>query len=138
MVDAGPFSDGEVRQVSRRLMAEVAQARLAELLSMAEEDLRAGGFDGVLPAGVVVTGGGAQLRAMRELAQESFKVPARIGQPEGLDGPVDSVVSPAYSTGVGLLKWVLAQPGDLASGRSAHRNVGLGGRLKGVVKAFLP
>jgi len=65
-------------------------------------------------------------------------VPARIGQPEGLGGPVDSVVSPVYSTGVGLLKWVLAQPGDLASGRSARRNAGLGGRLKGVIKTFLP
>lgn len=137
-VDAGFFSDGDVRQVPRRLMAEVAEARLSELLSLAGEELKIGGFDSVLPAGVVLTGGAAQLRGMRELVQDIFKVPARIGQPEGLGGPVDSVVSPVYSTGVGLLKWVLAQPGDLASGRSARRNAGLGGRLKGVIKTFLP
>ncbi len=138
MVDAGSFSGGEEREVPRRLMAEVVEARLSELLGLAEDELKARGFDGVLPAGVVLTGGAAQLRGMREAIQEQFEVPARIGQPEGLDGPVDSVISPMYSTGVGLLKWILAQPGDLASGRSARRSASLGGRVKGMIKAFLP
>lgn len=138
MVDAGSFSGGEVREIPRRLMAEVAEARLSELLSLAEEELKASGFDGVLPAGVVLTGGAVQLRGMREMVQDQFGVPARIGQPEGLNGPVDSVVSPVYSAGVGLLRWILAQPGDLASGRPARRNRSLGGRVKGMIKAFLP
>ena len=138
MVDVGAYSDAEMQEIPRRLMAEVAEARLSELLSMGEDELRAGGFDRVLPAGVVLTGGSAQLRGMREMVQDVFGVPARIGQPEGLDGPVDSVVSPVYSTGVGLLKWVLAQPGDLASSRPARRNTSLAGRLKGMIRAFLP
>ncbi len=138
MVDAASPSETGERQVSRRLMSEVAEARLHELMCMAVDELKGSGFDGVLPAGVVLTGGAAQLKGVRELVQDVFKVPARIGQPEGLEGPIDSVTSPAYSTGIGLLKWVLAQPGELASGRSVRRKTGLGDRLKGVVRTFLP
>ena len=139
MVDVGAFSDGEEKQVSRRLMAEVVEARVSEILELTLEELKKGGFDGVLPAGVVLTGAGAQLRGLRESIQEFFKVPARAGDPDGLAGGADSVVSPVYSTSVGLLKWVLAQPGDLVSGRPLNRGgVGFWGRISGLFRAFLP
>jgi cell division protein FtsA len=139
MVDAGGYSDGEVAEISRRLMAEVVEARVSELLDLAMEELDDGGFDGVLPAGVVLTGGSAQLRGLREYIQDRLKVPVRVGEPEGLNGPMDSVVSPAYASGVGLLKWVLAQPNDLAESRPIRRGgAGVGGRLKSMIRAFFP
>jgi cell division protein FtsA len=139
MVDAGPLSDDEVKSVSRRLMSEVAEARVCELVDMMLDELNEGGFDSVIPGGVVLTGGSAQLRGLREYLQDRLNAPVRIGEPEGLHGPMDSVVSPSYATGVGLLKWVLAQPSDLAVARQPRRGgVGFGARLKGMIRAFLP
>ncbi len=138
-VDAGSAYEGEEKLVSRRLVCEVIEARLSEILSLAMDELTQAGFKGVLPAGVVLTGAGSQLRGLREVAQDMLGAPARIGQPEGLGGQMDTVVNPAYSTSVGLLKWVLAQPGDLLAGRPVRKSGGgLGGRLRGIVRAFLP
>lgn len=138
-VDAGSFSDGEEKLVSRRLMSEVVEARVAEIFDLAMDQLKEGGFDGVLPAGAVLTGAGAQMRGLRDAAQEFLQVPVRLGQPDGLDEPLDSMVSPAYSTGVGILKWVVSQPGDLVAGRSMKRgSSGVFGRLKAMIRAFIP
>lgn len=139
MVDAGSLSDGEEKMVPRRLMAEVVEARVSEIVEMALEELKSGGFDGVLPGGAVLTGAGSQLRGLREFVQDSLKVSARSADPGGLVGASDSVVNPAYSTAVGLLKWVAAQPGDLASDSTAPKGkAGILGRIVGVFRAFLP
>ncbi len=137
-IDAGSFSDGEVRKVSKRFMAEILEARLSEIFALATEELRRMGYDGVLPAGVVLTGGTAQLRGIRELAQQSFDAPVRVGLPEGLGGSIDSISSAAYSAGGGLLRWALAQTEELSVGRSMRRRVGWGSRMKGLARAFLP
>jgi len=137
-IDAESFTEGQVRKVSRRFMAEIVEARLSELFGLAMEEMGRRGYDGVLPAGVVLTGGTAQLRGIRELAQQTFRVPVRLGLPEGLAGSIDSISSPAYATGAGLLKWVLAQSDEVGTGRSMRRRVGWGGRLRGLAKAFLP
>lgn len=138
MIDAGSFSDGEVRKVARRFMAEIVEARISEIFGLALEELERRGFDGVLPAGVVLTGGTALLRGVRELAELTFHAPARVGPPDGLVGSIESITTPGYATGAGLLKWVLAQPGDVAGSRQMRRQVGWGSRLRGLVKVFLP
>ena len=137
-IDAGSFSDGQPRKVSKLFMSEIVEARLSELFDLVRGELERNGFDGVLPAGVVLTGGTAQLRGIRELAQQAFKVPVRVAVPEGLAGPVDAISTPAYATGAGLLKWGLTRSDDVVGGRLMRRRVGLGDRLKGLVKAFLP
>jgi len=138
VVDAGSFSDGQVRKVSRRYMSEIVEARICEIFNLAVEELEQRGFNGLLPAGVVLTGGGAQLGGIRELAQQMFNAPVRVGVPEGLAGTTDSISTPAYAAAAGLLKWVLAQADDVAGGRPMRRRVGLAARLKGLVRAFLP
>ncbi len=139
MVDAGPVSGGETRRVSRRFMAEIVEARVSEVFSLALAELMQSGFDDILPAGAVLTGGAAQLRGIRELAQRTLKIPVRVGLPEGLSGAVDSICAPAYATGAGLLKGAAASAGEVeGTARSARRRVGLGTRLMGVAKAFLP
>ncbi len=137
-VDVGLFSNGEQHKVSRRFVAEIVEARMSEIFSLALEDLERHGFDGVLPAGVVLTGGTAQLRGVRELAQQTFSLPVRVGPPEGLTGYIESISTSSYATGAGLLKWVLAQSDDVAGGRLMRKRVGLGSRLKDLVKVFLP
>lgn len=137
-VDAGAFGDGQTRKVSRRFMAEIVEARVSEIFSMAMWGLENRGYDGVLPAGVVLTGGSAQLRGIRELAQQYFKTPVRIGSPEGLAGAIDSINSPAYSTAAGLLKWAHVQGDELPVARPLRKRMGVGARMRGLFKAFLP
>ena len=69
------------------------------------QDIRESGYDGLLPAGIVLTGGTSQLRGIAEVAERVLNVPARVAIPKNLVGLVDSLQSPAYATGVGLLRW---------------------------------
>ncbi len=137
-LDVGSFSGERTHRVSRRFMAEIIEARLVEIFGMVIDALEANGFDGVLPAGVVLAGGTAQMRGIRELAEQTFHVPVRVGPPDGLIGSVDSIGIPSYATGAGLLKWVLAQSGDVAGSRQMRRQVGWGARLRGFFQLFLP
>lgn len=137
-IDVGSVSRNDGHPVSRRYMSEIVEARVSEIFDLAMEELRERELEGVPPAGVVLTGGTAQLRGIRELAQQAFDAQARVGHPEGLVGLTDSISSPAYATAAGLLRWVLAQSEDLSGARSMRRHVGVGARLKGLVKAFLP
>lgn len=137
-IDTGSYSGGESRKVSKRFTAEIVEARLSEIFGLATEELERQGFHGVLPAGVVLTGGTAQLRGIRELAQQCFDVPTRIGPPDGLSGSIDSIGTSAYATGAGLLKWALAQTEELPGARSVRKRVGWGSKVKSLAKAFLP
>ncbi|MPZ99454.1 MAG: cell division protein FtsA [Dehalococcoidia bacterium] len=101
-------SDGK-KAVSRRLMAEVLQARSEELLEMALAEVRRGAEPEMLSAGVVITGGAAALPGIDYLAEEVLGLPARIGRPRHLAGLSDILNDPAYATSVGLLRWSLKE-----------------------------
>jgi cell division protein FtsA len=137
-IEADSFSDGEPRKISRRFMAEIVEARLSEIFSLVQEELSRHRFEGVLPGGIVMTGGTAQLRGVRELVELTFHMPARVGHPDGLIGTIESITTPGYATGAGLLKWVVAQSGDGVGSRQMRKRVDWGSRLKGIVKIFFP
>ncbi len=102
-----PFS-GEQIEVGLQDLAKVVEARADELFDMILKSIKESGYSGLLPAGVVLTGGGSQLRHMTDVAERVLGVPARVGQPRNLVGLVDRLQSPAYATGVGLLRWALS------------------------------
>jgi cell division protein FtsA len=91
--------------VSRRRLAEILQARVEEMLEMIYIDVRRAGFDDMLPAGLVLTGGSANLPGIDTLAEQVLRMPARVGVPQGLYGLSDILANPAYATSVGLLHW---------------------------------
>jgi cell division protein FtsA len=93
------------RQVSERMIAEILEARLAETFELVYSELRRAGYESSLPAGVVLTGGTAQLRGIRELAAVVFPGAVRVGVPQGITGLIDALGGPAASTAVGLLRW---------------------------------
>jgi cell division protein FtsA len=103
----------EVRQVGgdriqalpRRFLAEIIGPRMEEIFRMARDEVRKSGFDGLLPAGIVVTGGGARLMGTTDAAQAVFDTSVRLGQPVGLGGLADRCQGPQYSVAVGLVKW---------------------------------
>jgi len=102
-----PFG-GERIMVGRQDLATVIEARIEEIFQLILKEVQASGYDGLLPAGVVLTGGSSQLRGITKVAQRVLKVPARVGVPRGLVGLVDSLRSPAFATSVGLLRWALS------------------------------
>jgi cell division protein FtsA len=103
----------EVRQVGgdritalpRRFLAEIIGPRMTEIFLMAREEVRKAGFDQLLPAGVVVSGGGARLMGTMDSAQRVFDTSARLGQPTGLVGLADKAHGPAFAVAAGLVKW---------------------------------
>jgi cell division protein FtsA len=101
--------DREARDMSRQLLAEVVEPRYDELFTLVQAELRRSGFEELLAAGVVLTGGTSKMEGVTELAEEIFHLPVRIGAPANVKGLSDIVNNPIYSTGVGLLHFGVDQ-----------------------------
>ena len=99
----------EPRILPRRVLGEIIEPRLSEIFAMVKVQLKRSGYAHVIPAGVVATGGTACLRGLGELAAERLALPARIGVPELSGTMADTVGSPMYATGVGLVLHVAQQ-----------------------------
>ena len=101
--------DRPPRELSRQALAEVVEPRYDELFTLVREELQRSGFENLLAAGVVLTGGTSKMEGVVELAEEIFHAPVRIGAPHNVSGLADIVKNPIYSTGVGLLLYGLKQ-----------------------------
>lgn len=95
--------DGEEMIIPRRELNRITSARLEELFNLVKQELNKAGRDIILPAGMVLTGGGAKLDGIDDFAKEVVQMPVSIGQPSGLSGMVDRVSDPAFSAPVGLM-----------------------------------
>jgi cell division protein FtsA len=102
-----PFGEEQPVQINRQELAYVIEARVEEIFGLVLQEIKRSGYDGLLPAGLVLTGGSSALPGMRALACRTLGVPVRIAGPEDLIGMSDKLESPAYSTSVGLLRWAL-------------------------------
>ena len=100
-----PFGEEHSAQVNRQELAMIIEARVEEMLGMVLQEIKRSGYDGLLPAGMVLTGGTSQLPSIKNLASRMLGVPVRIAKPENLIGMTDKLDSPAFSTSVGLLRW---------------------------------
>jgi len=101
------FGEENPIQISRRDLAYIIEARMEEIFRFVLQEIKRSGYDGLMPAGVVLTGGTSLLPGIRKLGNEVLGLPVRVAQPENLLGLVDQLYSPAYSTSVGLLQWAL-------------------------------
>lgn len=104
-----PFGEDGTVHIKRADLANILEPRVEELFSLVRQEIKRSGYDGLLPAGVVLTGGTSELPGMRELASDVLKLPVRTAGPESLRGLVDKLQSPAYSTSVGILEWARVQ-----------------------------
>src|SRR6186713_2789032 len=95
--------DRPPRRLARQTLAEVVEPRYEELFQLIREELRRSGFEEVIAAGVVLTGGSAKMEGAIELAEEVFHMPVRLGVPQFVEGLSDVVRNPIHATGVGLL-----------------------------------
>jgi len=91
------------RRLARQTLAEVVEPRYEELLTLVQAELRRSGFEDLIAAGVVLTGGSSKMEGLMDLAEEILHMPVRIGMPRTVSGLSDVVRNPIYATGVGLL-----------------------------------
>lgn len=101
--------DRQPRNLSRQALAEVVEPRYDELFSLVQAELRRSGYEDLIAAGIVLTGGTAKMEGVIELAEEIFHMPVRLGTPQNVRGLSDIVNNPIYSTGVGLLQYAKRQ-----------------------------
>ncbi len=102
-IEVPSVGDRPPRRLSRQSLASVVEPRYEELLSLVQSELRKSGFEDLIPAGIVLTGGSSKMEGVTDLAEEIFHLPVRIGVPKFVTGLSDVVRNPMYSTGVGLL-----------------------------------
>ncbi|MBN1249271.1 MAG: cell division protein FtsA [Anaerolineae bacterium] len=100
-----PYGEGSPVAIPRWKLAEIIQARCEEILENVQQEIKRSGYDGLLPAGLVLCGGTAQLPGMRDLARSIFELPVQIGIPKGISGLTDKVSGPDAAVAVGLAKW---------------------------------
>lgn len=141
-----PFGEQDPVQISQQDLVHIITARVEEIFSMIVQEIKRSGYDGLLPAGMVLTGGSSLLPGIKAVASSVLGVPVRIAKPENLVGMADRLGSPAFSTSVGLLRWAMlmsevAPQGS--GGRRRPRNQNQGGgldleNLKSWLKRLLP
>ena len=136
MLDIAAFGEQARQQVPRKFLTEIIEARTEEIFELILQEVKRSGYDGLLPAGLVVCGGTADLSGIQELGQQVLGLPVRVGAPRGLRGLVGALNDPAYATGVGLLLWGLRQESAL---RPRTGRMGLTRKIaQWLRRAFLP
>jgi len=124
----------EDRQVSRQILGRIVEPRMEEILNLALKEIVRSGYEDLLAAGVVLTGGTALLSGINEMAEQIFDMPVRRGNPTGVGGLCDVVNSPAYTVGVGLIVYGSKQ----IAGDSVYKKTGnIFGNMARTIKKWL-
>jgi cell division protein FtsA len=124
-IEIASVGDRPPRTVFPRMLYEILEPRAHELLALVRDELQHAGLDALIPAGLVLTGGGARLSGLVELAESIFGLPARVAAPHGLEGMPEELSQPEYATVTGLLLY-----GVQARRLAAQRPATLVGKLK--------
>lgn len=103
MIDVASIGDRPSRKISKQNLAEIIEPRYEELMLLVQAELRRSGYEGLITAGIILTGGSSKVTGLVELAEEIFHMPVRLGIPQHVVGLTDVVQNPVHSTGVGLL-----------------------------------
>jgi len=126
-IEIASVGDRPPRTVFTRMLSEIVEPRAQELLMLIRDELRRGGLESQIPAGIVMTGGGSLLRGLTELAEKTFNLPVRVAVPRGLAEMSEEVSRPEYSTAVGLVLY-----GARTRRTAGARPSGWVGKLKGM------
>ena len=125
--------DRPPRDLSRQALAEVVEPRYDELFTLVQAELRRSGYEDLVPAGVVLSGGTSKMEGVVELAEEIFHMPVRVGYPHSVQGLNDIVRNPIYATSVGLLLYGAEhhqEAGAASAGKTGGSGEGLFSRAK--------
>ncbi len=147
-IDLAQIDSREDGVVSRHHVAEIIEARLEEIFSMVQKELKSIGKAGLLPSGAVLVGGGAKMTRIAELAKDVLGLPIQIGFPVGLGGILDKVDDPSFATVAGLILWGQYQFEEKREGFGlsnikafevfSRSTDGTVDKLRGLFRKFLP
>jgi cell division protein FtsA len=147
-IDMAEFGAESNEIVSLRYVSEIIQARTEEIFDKVEEELRVADRSGLLPAGAVLTGGGAKLQGVVEAAKGSLRLPASLGAATHLQTSMPELIhDPAFSTAAGLVQWGFEEvrKDTFGHGGSSHafERGGemvkkIGSSIKKVFRSFMP
>jgi cell division protein FtsA len=139
LVTLRPFGQGDSIQIRIADLAAILEPRVEEIFSLVRQEIKRSGYDALLPAGVVLTGGTSRLPGIDLVAADVLRMPVRMAKPENLRGLVEKLDDPAYSASVGLLHWgLLQEESNLLARRSTpwpHLDLG---RAASLFKRLLP
>lgn len=137
-INLANFDPQDAQKVERKYVSEIIHARVMEIFSMIHDELRKIGKDGMLPAGIIFTGGGSNLEDLVMLAKEELRLPAQIGLPIfEMSGLVDKIDPSIYSTSTGLILYGLENQNEQSSSNRIDPNAFLD-KAKGFFTQFLP
>ena len=140
-VEIQAFGTQSTKHVPLGHICEILQARTEEILEMVALELKRVGYLDRLAAGLVLTGGTAQLRGLPEVAESRLGIPARLGRPHGYSGLSDLIGTPAFATSIGLVEYALGGRERVVESTSAAFEVPVGGifrRLASLGRALMP
>jgi cell division protein FtsA len=115
------------RLVRQRFLAEILEPRARELFTMLRDNLRQGGVLEALGTGCVLTGGGAKLAGLLDVAESLLRTPARVGSPVPLSRMPQELASPEFATAIGMLLYT-----HRTQVRRASEEMGLKQKLKSI------
>lgn len=140
-VEIQAFGTQSTKHVPLGHICEILQARTEEILEMVALELKRVGYLDRLAAGLVLTGGTAQLRGLPEVAESRLGIPARLGRPHGYSGLSDLIGTPAFATSIGLVEYALGGRERVVESTGAAFEVPVGGifrRLASLGRALMP
>ena len=143
MLETEGLEYGRKQQVSRNLLNEIIHARTRQLFDMVQAEIKKSGYDGMIPAGLVLTGGTANLTGITDAAGHVLRLPVRIGAPRGLSEVAGTLSVPAFATSVGLVLWGMKKRSGVEilqnnSRRGGGAGLAVGRKFGGWLREFLP
>jgi cell division protein FtsA len=130
---AEPTLTGDGHSISYQDLSDIIRVRIEEMVRLIMLELPQSDYHKLIPSGLVITGGGANLPGIAELSEKITRMPVRLGRPASLRGVSETLNNPAYATGVGLLLWKLNNKGTTVT---AARDSGLRRLLNRMLKFF--
>ena len=140
-IDLSKFGLEEKGIVSRLEVTKIIEARLNEILELTNKELKKIDRQGLLPAGIVLLGGGAKMPGLVDLTKKELKLPVQIGFPLELEGISDEIDDPSFATVVGLILWAVDKRNKNGGRRVSLPEISVGSsvdKIKGWLKGFLP
>lgn len=139
-IDLYDLGAPEHETISRKFACEIIEARVEEIFEKVDEALKKMGRSGMLPAGVVLTGGGAKLRDLVEFTKRKLRLPAALGYPLDITSVTDKINDLAFTTAIGLVKWgaLTLEHGNHGNFGNLIAKFGSVGKISGWFKNFLP
>ncbi len=132
VVDVPSVGDREPRRVTQKVLVDIIEARMVEILDMVNRELTVSGQKNRINAGVVLTGGTSLLVNLVDLAEQIFDLPVRVGYPSGIGGRVEDVYTPRCTTGVGLVLY-----GRDHQMSAMDHDIGMMTRVRGLFKKIM-